>query len=78
MPYFQTHLLMLYFRTHYSAILPMLDFSMENLYGEHIAGANLSNANLKRINLSEADLEGANLSATKLKCKTPLKNKEFV
>jgi uncharacterized protein YjbI with pentapeptide repeats len=49
-----------------SAILPMLDFSMENLHGAHIAGVNLSNANLKRINLSEADLEGANLSHTNL------------
>ncbi|MGC1932213.1 MAG: tetratricopeptide repeat protein, partial [Candidatus Nitrosopolaris sp.] len=48
------------------AILPMLDFSMENLHGAHIAGANLSNANLKRIDLSKADLEGANLTNANL------------
>ena len=35
-----------------SAILPVPDFSMENLHGTHIAGVNLSNANLKRIDLS--------------------------
>jgi hypothetical protein len=49
-----------------SAILPMLDFSMENLHGAHIAGANLSNSNLKRVNLSGADLEEANLSHANL------------
>jgi uncharacterized protein YjbI with pentapeptide repeats len=49
-----------------SAILPMPDFSMENLQGVHIAGANLSSANLKRANLSAADLEGANLSSANL------------
>jgi uncharacterized protein YjbI with pentapeptide repeats len=53
-----------------SAILPTVNFSMENLHGAHIAGANLSSANLKRTDLSgltntnlvSADLEGANLS----------------
>jgi uncharacterized protein YjbI with pentapeptide repeats len=51
-------------REEYSAVLPMPDFSMENLHGAHIVGANLCNANLKRIDLSGADLEGTDLSKT--------------
>ncbi len=49
-----------------SPILPMPDFSMENIDGAHIAGANLSNANLKNIKLPRANLEGANFSNSNL------------